>query len=215
MSRRTTAELVWYAAYGSNLHWPRFRCYLAGGRPPGSGRVHRPCADPRPPRATAPATLPFPLRFAGTSPTWGGGIAFVDVGRRGAATRVRLYLITMEQFATVVAAEGHRPSVRLPARTAGAPPVYRVATGAYGVVVRCGQRHGRPVMSVTGPPAGALTAPPRPAYLRMIAAGLARTHGLSPGAIADYLAPVPGIAGHYGRDELVAVAEERPPATAP
>lgn len=208
--RHPTDELVWYAAYGSNLHWPRFRCYLAGGRPAGSDRVHRPCADPRPPRATAPATLPFPLRFAGVSPTWGGGIAFLDVRRRDAATRACLYLITRDQFATVVAAEGHRRSVRLPARASAAPPTYRVAAGAYGVVVGCGQRHGTPVLSVTGPPTGAATAAPRPAYLRMIAAGLARTHGMAPGAVAAYLAPTPGIAGHYGHDELLALARGRP-----
>lgn len=210
MTTRATRRRVWYAAYGSNLHWPRFRCYLAGGRPPGGTRVHAPCADHRPPAAEIAATVPFPLHFAGASPTWGGGVAFIDPDRRDATTLARLYLITVEQFAAVVAAEGHRRSVRLPALTAGTPCAYRVASGAYGVVVRCGQRHGMPVLSVTGPPAGARAAPPRPAYLRTIAAGLARSHRLSPAGVADYLQPASGIAGHYGRDELVALAAGPP-----
>lgn len=206
MTRSSSQRRVWYAAYGSNLHWPRFRCYLAGGRARGAAHVHPPCADRRPPRADAVATLPFPLFFAGGSAAWGGGVAFIDPSRRDATTRARLYLLTDRQFATVVAAEGHRSSVRLPAPTAGTPPAYRVAPGAYGVVVWCGQRQGIPVLSATGPPAGAGPAAPTPDYLRTIASGLAHAHGLSPQAIADYLAPVPGVAGHYDHDELVAVA---------
>jgi len=196
---------VWYAAYGSNLHWPRFRCYLQGGRACGSARVHAPCADRRPPLAEAATTLPFPLLFAGTSRTWGGGSAFLDVRRRDASTLARLYLVTDEQFAAVVSAEA-RHRVRLPSPGAGAPPWFRVAPGTYGIVVACGQRYGIPVMSLSGMPGGATTAPPRPSYLGTIAAGLRAAHGLSPRGVADYLAPVPGVAGHYPRDELVALA---------
>lgn len=197
---------VWYAAYGSNLHWPRFRCYLHGGRAPGAARVHAPCPDRRLPRATATATLPFPLFFAGASPTWGGGVAFIDPARRDAATLARLYLLSEEQFATVVAAEGHRSRVRLPRPSAAVPPWYVVAPGAYGVVVCCGQRDGVPVLSVTGAPAGGQPTPPRLDYLRTVAAGLAETHALSAAAVADYLTPVPGVAGHYPRHQLVTLA---------
>lgn len=206
---RSTRHHVWYAAYGSNLHWPRFRCYLQGGRAPGAGRVHPPCADRRPPRADVAATLPYPLLFAGASPTWGGGSAFIDPGRRDAATRARLYLVTIDQFAAVVAAEGHRPAVRLPSRAAATPRWYRVAPGSYGIVVECGQRDGLPVLSVTGTAPGAQATPPRPGYVRTVAAGLRESHGLSPAGVVDYLAPVPGVAGHYGRDALVAAAAAR------
>lgn len=210
---RNSGQHVWYAAYGSNLHWPRFRCYLQGGRAPGAARVHRPCTDRRAPRADVAATLPFPLLFAGASPTWGGGSAFIDPGRRDAATRARLYLVTIDQFATVVAAEGHRTRVRLPSRAAATPPWYRVAPGSYGIVVECGQRDGLPVLSVTSTAPGAQPAPPRPGYLRTVAEGLREAHGLSPAAVADYLAPVPGVAGHYGHAALVvaAAARQRPP----
>lgn len=214
MGTASSRRRVWYAAYGSNLHWPRFRCYLTGGRAPGSRRVHPACADPRPPQAAATTVLPFPLFFSGASPTWGGGVAFIDPGKRDAATRVRLYLITATQFASVVAAEGHRSHVRLPGPAAGTPAAYRVAPGAYGIVVFCGQRQGVPVLTVTGPPAGAGLTPPRPAYLRTIASGLAQTHGLSPHAVADYLGTKPGVAGRYERRDLVAVAEGRLPEAA-
>lgn len=203
---RRRPQRVWYAAYGSNLHWPRFRCYLQGGRAPGGARVHAPCADRRPPRAQSPATLPFPLFFAGSSPAWGGGVAFVDPTRRDAETLARLYLVTFAQFAGIAAGEARRRRVRLPATRAGTPHWYRVSPGAYGVVVACGQRSGLPVLTVTGPPAHAGVAAPQPPYLATIATGLAETHGLSPPDTADYLGSVPGVSGHYRYGELLALA---------
>lgn len=205
---------VWYAAYGSNLHWPRLRCYLEGGRAQGSCRVHVPASDRRRPRVSLPARLPFPLFFAGASPTWGGGTAFVDPERRDAVTLARLYLVSEEQFGAIVAAEGHRSRVRLPRGTAGRPRWYRVAPGAYGTVVHAGQRDGRPVLTVTGPPPGARLAAPRPAYVRTIAAGLAWTHGLRPDAIVDYLTGVAGVAGTCGRAQLLAATTALPVGTA-
>lgn len=208
VTARTTSrpQRVWYAAYGSNLHWPRFRCYLQGGRPSGGAHVHAPCADPRPPRAQTAGTLPFPLFFAGSSPSWGGGVAFIDPTRRDAETLVRLYLVTVEQFAGIAAGEARASRVRLPAPGAGTPPWYRVGPGAYGIVVACGQRGGLPILTVTGPPAHAEATPPRRGYLSTIATGLAETHGLSPPATADYLGGAPGVSGNYRRGELIAVA---------
>ncbi|HVM13639.1 MAG TPA: hypothetical protein VM287_04835 [Egibacteraceae bacterium] len=214
MAHGDAPRRVWYAAYGSNLHWPRFRCYLQGGRAPGGSRVHAPCADRRPPRAQAAATLPFPLFFAGRSPTWGGGNAFVDPTRRDARTLARLYLVTAEQFAGIAAGEAHRKRVRLPPARAATSSWYRFAPGAYGVVVRCGQRGGLPIVTVTGPPVDARVAWPRPRYLTTIVAGLTETHRLSASAAADYLAGVPGVWGHYARRDLVAlVSGESPAAT--
>lgn len=212
MAHTEAPRRVWYAAYGSNLHWPRFRCYLQGGRAPGGSRVHAPCVDRRPPRARTAATLPFPLFFAGRSPTWGGGIAFVDPSRRDARTLARLYLVTAEQFAGIAAGEAHRKRVSLPPARAAASSWYRFAPGAYGVVVRCGQRGGLPILTVTGPPAHAQLASPRPTYLATIAAGLAETHRLSASAAADYLAGVPGVSTHYTRRDLVALASGGSPA---
>ncbi|WP_206063290.1 hypothetical protein [Nocardioides sp. HDW12B] len=81
--------LVWYAAYGSNLHVPRLTCYLAGGTPPGSRRTYLGARDPSPPRATASVWLPGRLRFAGDSPVWGGGVAVLETGdRAGSPTPV-------------------------------------------------------------------------------------------------------------------------------
>ncbi len=76
-----TQPLVWYAAYGSNLWWPRFRTYLEGGPVP-----YRPvprdqagARDPSPPAADRAWWLPHDLFFAGASPGWGGGaVAFLD-----------------------------------------------------------------------------------------------------------------------------------------
>lgn len=106
--------------------------------------------------------------------------------------------------------EGLRSPAPEPPPPAGTPATYRVASGDYGVVLAYGQRKGIPVLSVTGPAPDASVTPPRRAYLRAIASGL-RTHALSPQAVADYLAPVPGVAGHYPHDDLVAVAERGAP----
>ncbi|CCH80358.1 hypothetical protein BN12_90013 [Nostocoides japonicum T1-X7] len=43
-------DLVWYAAYGSNLSLERFHCYVAGGRPPGGRHTYPGCRDASPPR---------------------------------------------------------------------------------------------------------------------------------------------------------------------
>jgi hypothetical protein len=202
--RRMSTDLVWYAAYGSNLSARRFDCYLAGGQPPGSRRFHTPCADPSPPRGTAAATLPHRLYFAGESPTWGGGVAFVDLEPApGVETLVRLYLLTRIQFAAVVAGENHTGEVRLPSPRAAAPRWYVAAAGRYGAVLHCGQRDGVPVLTCTMPPRpDTPLAPPVPDYLRTVATGLAEAHGLTAPQAARYLRDVPGVAQGYAEDDL-------------
>ncbi len=38
-------DYVWYACYGSNLLYERFKCYILGGTFNGNGRYHDGCQD--------------------------------------------------------------------------------------------------------------------------------------------------------------------------
>ena len=70
-----SSDLLWYAAYGSNLDPARFDCYLRGGCPPGATRTYpgtRDAAAAQEPRATR---IPGQVVFGWDSPTWGGMIA--------------------------------------------------------------------------------------------------------------------------------------------
>ncbi|WP_425681644.1 hypothetical protein [Micromonospora sp. DT31] len=100
--------LLWYVAYGSNLHAARLDWYLRGGRPPGGLRAYPGCRDCRPPRRTVPALIPGGVYFAGESRAWTGGMAFYDPTLPGRAA-ARGYLVTVEQFADIAAQEMYRP----------------------------------------------------------------------------------------------------------
>lgn len=81
-------DLIWYAAYGSNLSAERLHLYLQGGTPAG-GRLGVPGArDPSPPRERRAVELAGSVYFAWESPTWGGGIAFLDPHAPGPVGRV-------------------------------------------------------------------------------------------------------------------------------
>ncbi|MEM8924735.1 MAG: hypothetical protein AAGD35_14625 [Actinomycetota bacterium] len=145
-------ELVWYAAYGSNLLWDRFRTYLEGGPVP-----HRPtptiqagARDPSPPRGDGRWTFEHELFFAGSSPGWGGGgVAFLhpepprpEPPRPGplqpgspppahqdaAATLGRRWLVTAEQFEDVFRQEN---GITVPGSDAhpGSGPGHRIDAG--------------------------------------------------------------------------------------
>ena len=87
--------MLWYVAYGSNLHAARLDWYLRGGRPPGGLRTYPGCRDCRPPRRTVPALIPGGVYFAGESRAWTGGMAFYDPQLPGRAA-ARGYLVAVE-----------------------------------------------------------------------------------------------------------------------
>jgi hypothetical protein len=200
--------LVWYAAYGSNLHAARLRYYLAGGTPPGGRRSYPGCRDAAEPRATAPVLLPGGIWFTGESSAWTGGYALYDPLLPGEAA-ARAYLLTAGQFADVVAQEMYRePGVDL----AVLADVVRhgrltLGPGRYETLVCAGERDGHPVLTFTAAfgAADGTPAAPAAAYLALLARGLRESHGWDAGRITAYLADRPGVAGAWSRDDLVAV----------
>jgi hypothetical protein len=205
------SDLVWYAAFGSNLSGARFSAYLTGGpvahRTDG-GRQDG-ARDPSPPRRDRRFELAHRLFFAGSSRGWGsGGIAFIDpVPDREARCLSRLWLITAEQFADVARQENGLdalPPIDLDRLEAAGH--LDVASGWYGRVLHLGLGPGgRPIVTVTCDRAD--RRPFRPAhrsYLRVVGLGLMETWGLTPQRAASYLAGQPGNAGLVDTGELAA-----------
>jgi hypothetical protein len=202
---------VWYVAYGSNLGLQRFRCYLSGGRPAGGRRDYPGCRDRRDPEGMTALDVGGGLVFAGESGMWGGGMAFYDALAPGRAA-CRAYLVTVDQFADVVAQEMRRPpggrfARELAAVLAGVGAVRTMGPGRYETVTRVGQRDGASMFTVTCSDVGSLApvAPSAP-YLGSISAGLREAHRWDEHRIARYLAAAPGVTGAWTREALVALA---------
>ncbi|WP_063746893.1 hypothetical protein [Catenuloplanes japonicus] len=187
--------LVWYAAYGSNMHAARLGYYLKGGQPPGGRRTYPGCRDPSPPRRTAGAMLPGGIYFAGESPAWTGGAAFYDRHLPGAAA-ARAYLLTVSQFSDIATQEMYRP----PGTDLDLTPLWahghlRLGDGRYETLVHAGDRDGHPVITFTAPWSAhdAVLNTPAPRYLEMISSGLHEAHTWSQPEIATYLSARPGV----------------------
>jgi hypothetical protein len=197
-------DLVWYVAYGSNLQAARFGCYLAGGRPPGARREYAGCRDTTPWRDAAPVEVPGRLCFGGVSPTWGGGLAYLDPDADGTA-RGRGYLLTAGQLRDVAAQEARVAVGSGPALTREAGSWGEADPPAYEHVAGLGERDGHPMFTLTTrrrmPPA-----PPAPAYVGTIVAGLLEAYGGSPADHAAYLMDAGGVADGWTAAELVALA---------
>ena len=214
-------ERVWYVAYGSNLSLERFRCYLAGGTPVGGLRRYAGCRDRSDPAAVTSLHAPGGLVFAGRSTVWGGGMAFYDA-RAAGQVACRGYLVTVEQFADVVAQEMRRGSgspfshvlaealtEALAEEPTEAGPAHALGPGRYETLTRLGTLDDVPAFTITGGSVGTLEPEaPSASYLRCIAVGLREAHGWDVERIAGYLATCPGVDGAYTRQRLAAIAGE-------
>ncbi len=175
---------VWYVAYGSNLAWSRFRCYLEGGLAPGAtGTPQPPARDPRPPADDTVVELHHRLWFRGRSVRWeGGGVAFLDptphTAPPGRPTVGRAWRIGADQFADVARGEsGADRVVEVDLERLTAAGRVEVHPGRrYGTALLLGHHDdGRPLVTVTcatldlaGP-----ANPPGAAYRAIIDTGLA------------------------------------------
>ncbi|MFJ5924709.1 histone deacetylase [Kitasatospora sp. NPDC092948] len=198
---------VWYAAYGSNMHAGRLAHYIAGGRPAGAAQTCPGCRDRTLPERTLPVMLPGTLYFALESPTWTGGSAFYDPTGTGDVP-ARAYLLTVEQFADILAQEMRRK----PGTGADLDLTHVLATGRerfgpgrYETVLCPGGLDDIPVLTFTAPwtLAEAALNPPSATYLANLAAGLGEAHGWTPGQAAAYLATRPGATARWTPDSVL------------
>jgi gamma-glutamylcyclotransferase (GGCT)/AIG2-like uncharacterized protein YtfP len=98
-------DLVWYAAYGSNMLYERMMCYLNGGYFRNQGRNHNQCHDTTAPRDKMAYEIPFDMYYGNQSGSWDNmGVSFLDSSKPGKAYGVA-YLISKEQFEHLYKAE--------------------------------------------------------------------------------------------------------------
>jgi len=166
-------DLVWYAAYGSNL-WPeRFMVYLNGGTAPGSTVASPGARDTTPPRATERSSTNYERFFAGVAKRWhGGGVAFLGTQPGAHDTLLRLYLVTAEQFEDVFMQEnGLSEPIPIDFAAAAASGHADLATGWYGRLLHLGTHddgHGIFTFTSANPPP---RNPPHESYLATIRNG--------------------------------------------
>ncbi|MFE7129740.1 histone deacetylase [Streptomyces sp. NPDC057638] len=220
-------ERIWYAAYGSNMHTARLRCYIEGGRPPGAARTYPGCRDRRPPARTVSLELPGVLYFATESRVWTGGRAFYDpagapgggsagdpfgdrAGLRGPTGVVlaRAHLLTGGQFSDIAAQEMYES----PGRDLDLRPVLRDGRdergpGRYETLVCPGVLEGIPVVTFTAPWRHTEVAwnAPSAAYLEHLAAGLLAGRDWGVRSVAAYLSRAPGVGGAWTPGEIEAL----------
>lgn len=188
--------LVWYVGYGSNLSLDRFGYYLSGGCPPGAARSVPGCRDATPPRESRALWLSGRVVFGWESPTWGGGVAFLDPHADGTVLALA-HLITEGQFADVAAQEMHRdPSGDLDLGEVRRHGRHELGPGRYETLHYLGDLDGHAMLTFSAPEPSALPLnAPTAAYLRQMADGLRASHGLGDEEIATYLTERPGAGG--------------------
>ena len=143
---------VWYACYGSNISFDRFRYYITGGTYPLTGKEHKFCSDKTLPTESAPILIPFEMYFGNKSPSWDYcGVAFFDTSKPSVVVG-RAYLITDEQFEEVHQQEG-------------------LSRDWYDKIVDMGVYRGYPIRTFTNSSRRPENAP-SPKYLQVIAQGM-------------------------------------------
>lgn len=180
VDRVCTPEFVWYAAYGSNLLWSRFRCYLKGEAPTENHRAHVGCRDSSDPTRDAAGVCDYPVVFAGEESSWGkGGVAFLDIETAG-ESQMRLWRVTREQFEDICAMEnGLLPgAISLDFGALARRGTMIVSTmGWYGQAVYLGDFEGDPVVTFTWRERRLDLNQPSERYALVIKSGLAEMVG--------------------------------------
>lgn len=179
---------VWYAAYGSNVSWARFACYVRGGRPEGARRTYDGCRDTSEPTGRRAIELPGHVIFGGLSTVWGGGMAFYDPEAPG-PSYATAYRLTRQQFVDVWCQERRRPlGESLPFGRVVADGQWTAGGGRYDRVLAVGDVDGEPMLTFTFPVGCRPEArPPAPAYVATIETGLVQTRGMTRAGAAAYL----------------------------
>ena len=192
-------ELVWYAAFGTNLSQARMACYLEGAQPPGASRADEGCRDPTPPREVRTLTIPGSVRVGGRSGKWGGGMAFYVPEGEG-EVHVRAYLLRWEQLCDLVAQETRQPVGRSFALAASGPTRHGMSE-VYDVVLDLGTLEGRRLVTLSSSRTHPSN-PPTAAYVRTMLEGLADGFGLTEEASIEYLAGLDGMEPVWSAAEL-------------
>ena len=136
------------------------------------------------------------------------------------AVAARAYLVTVDQFADIVAQETWSPpggplAQQIVETLPGMAAFHVHGPGDYETVHRLGEHDGVSLMTVTSDRLAELepTAPAAP-YLWWIASGLMQAHGWTPDQAGDYLSRAIGAQGVWSAEEVAALVEQQTPSSA-
>lgn len=100
---------VWYASYGSNLYYKRFKLYIEGGTEDFVDREYKGCTNKELPRKSGIIKKPYKLYFSKKASHWSDmGVAFIDNSKaveKNEYTLFRIYKITLDQFVEIIQQE--------------------------------------------------------------------------------------------------------------
>ncbi|KGX87199.1 hypothetical protein [Pontibacillus litoralis] len=205
-------QYVWYASFGSNLFYDRFRCYITGGVPEGSNRCEVGSRDPSLPIDDKAVSLPFELYFAGYSDRWDGGAAFIDTVQDLAnKSWARMYLITVEQFEDVVRQENGMDDLQVDIHSIIEKGNMVLRQSPYGNLIHAGYEDGRPIFTFTSPYSMTEREITKPSerYLAMLIRGYWQVHTQNALEITNYLMNKRGMREFYSYDDVLALVNEQ------
>jgi hypothetical protein len=208
----SNSDYVWYACYGSNLSYKRFLCYIQGGRPEGSLKIHSGCRDKNPPIEIDSLKINYELFFARKSKSWGGGgVAFINPFKikNKKSTICKTYLISKQQFEDVLKQENDTEyelnidfNDLIKQKT-----LYVLENGWYSVILFLGYKFKFPVFTITcGKPLPDITIPSE-GYLKNILKGL-KELSIDKSEAARYLIEKNGINNYYSNADLDLLIKE-------
>lgn len=211
-------NMLWYAAYGSNVNRDRFLEYIHGGTSRFNGVGYPGCRTKQDPIRDYALAINRELYFARFSDPWAGAVAFVRPEASKSQTLGRAYLITEQQFLDIACQEnGRRPGDREMAFdyayaeknaqsyfTPGNPEKPSPSgTMSYGRVILLGTRESWPVFTITAEwPGYSDINPPARAYVRCIADGIRQLGRISHKALVEYFISKVGVKERISRPVL-------------
>ena len=211
-------NMLWYAAYGPNVHRDRLLECIRGGVSRFTGAAQPGCRDKSDPVRDYALAINRELYFARNSDSWAGAVAFVRAQPSRSQTLGRAYLVTQEQFEDIAAQENGKrpgdPDMRLDYAYAeqheecffNPRDPSRSGTGGamwYGRIIRTGTRESWPVFALSAEWDGYVgISPPGRAYIRCIADGIRQLGKISHKALTEYFASKVGIKDRISRPVL-------------
>ena len=211
-------NMLWYAAYGSNVNRDRFMEYVTGGTSSFNGVRLPGCRNKNAPIRDVAIAINRELYFARNSDAWGGAVAFVQPQPSRSQTLGRAYLITEEQFIDIAAQENGRrpgdPELVLHYKFAEANPQSylnpadpsRPANQSglwYGRVLLVGTRESWPILTLTSEYDGfSDVSPPSRGYVTCIADGIKQLGRINGNALVQYFEGKMGVKDRISRPVL-------------
>lgn len=208
----SSKEYVWYASYGSNMLEERFLCYIKGGSPAGSNKIHAGCADKTLPLEKQKIYLNRELYFAKESTSWNnGGVCFLKTDtEKNVTTLGRMYLITKAQFIDVMRQENDSKEnlvIDFDKVISEGSLVFKKEAW-YGNSIYLGTEKEIPIFTFTNEANIIQSNKPDEKYLKTICRGIQETYALGKVEILEYFISKTGIKGNYTKEELIAIIND-------